>query len=206
LWPQALGFNVNTKNITKTPSESLKMNGIKWNSEEKKKEDEIIMPSQREKLHKKKLTFKTISIFFLSNLLTAMLFTTCNNEGGPDVSKQISHYKIHEGYQKIQIPLQVYVSFPQNTDEIPIGLYSPSKKMIVKKAFLHPMPKDEKEASFSNMGSDGGATMDTMIEVKKEDLALIIGLKEKYLLAYPFNDAPLKSITHTEKNSYEITF
>lgn len=177
------------------------MNGIE--SEKKVK----ILPSEKDKIIKKKLHFKLITCILVSNIFVIILFYSFTSKKEELSNTDKNKYKqTPKGFKRIRLPLKLFVPL-LGPKKIPVSIYSKEKELIVKKAYLLPITDEKKGPDISYVEDHYSNTQFT-IEVPYKDLKRIIALKDQILMAYPYLDSPfhLKKASRKREQIYEIIF
>lgn len=146
---------------------------------------------------KRRQNIKLALCLISSNLLLALAFTLFEKEEQTQMSTTALERTFHENYERLNLPLDLKIIYSSKDKEIPISIFSEDKKLLVKKAFLHPELSPEENES-----------KEFVIEIPKTSLDKVIAYQGNKLLAYPeiqTNEIP--PIPQVSKGEgYEITF
>ena len=152
----------------------------------------------------RKQNFKLLICLISSNFLFFILFSFFGSESPKNVSEKMATRIFHAGYQRLKLNISSHVAYADSDSEIPISLYSPSKTLIISKAYLHPHLK--KEVSSSDFKSEKNED-EFLVEIKEDQIAKLMTHQGEVLSAYP-QVAEVKNSTNNfkEGESYEINF
>ncbi len=146
---------------------------------------------------KRRQNIKLALCLLSSNLLLILAFTLFGKEEKTPTNSSVLERAFHENYERLNLPLELKIIYSSQDKEIPISIFSEDKKLLVKKAFLHPelTPNENESKEF-------------VIEIPKTSLDRVIAYQGDKLLAYPeiqTNEiSPVTKVSRGEE--YEITF
>lgn len=149
---------------------------------------------------KKKDKFKLLSTIIVSNIFVAVLFYI-NGPSSKDSTdlgqtKTVTTKITHQNHQILELPLKLYFSEKILLNaETPVSLISEEGKVLIKKAFLHDLTKEE--------------TLDVpakfKIEISNLDLLKVHQKTGEVMIAIPYVDEKKVANKHLE-SKYEMHF
>lgn len=144
---------------------------------------------------KRAMAFKAIISILLSNALLFFLLTGESGQEGRDgletegiQASSRAELPVHEGFEKLLLPVEVFVPLSPGKQEYPVGLYDGEHRLVVPLAYLHP---DFKKASLSEMMEAGAPLM--VAEVPQGQLKALLKIVatnsgQGKVLAFPYQE------------------
>lgn len=146
---------------------------------------------------KRRQNIKLAICLLSSNLLLVFAFTFFGKEEKIQATSLTPERVFHENYERLNLPLELKIVYSSQDREIPISIFTEDKKLLVKKAFLHP-----------ELSSEKNDEKEFVIEIPKISLEKVIAYQGSKLLVYPeiqmHETKPLALAPRGEE--YEITF
>ncbi len=163
------------------------MNGISSNLKEELKKTSNSKNKDRLKF------FVTIIV---TNALVALICLPAKESSS--VKKEDTTRTLHANHKMLILPLTLLLSINDSEKEIPVTLISKTKKIIVKKAFLHSKEKN-------SLSIDDHETNRFKIEIPENELEISHVLLEEEMIAVPYveNKKNAKP-AQTQGSKYEI--
>lgn len=162
------------------------MNGISSNLKEELKKTS-------NSKHKDRLKF--FATIIVTNALVALICLP--SERSISEKKEVTSRTVHTNHKMLILPLTLLLSIADEEKEIPVTLISKTKKIIVKKAFLHTKENN-------SLSRDGEASR-FKIEIPESELETSRVLLEEEMIAVPYveNKKIYKSVNY-QGSKYEI--
>ena len=146
---------------------------------------------------KRRQNIKLALCLVSSNLLLLFIFSFFGKEDKIQLTSPIQERAFHENYERLNLPMELKIVYSPQDKDIPVSIFSEDKKLLVKKAFLHP-----------ELSSEKNEEKEFVIEIPKASLEKVIAYQGSKLLAYPeIQTEDSKPIALGPRGvEYEITF
>ena len=146
---------------------------------------------------KRRQNIKLALCLVSSNLLLILAFTLLGKEEKVQALSPIQERAFHENYERLNLPMELKIVYSPQDKDISVSIFSEDKKLLVKKAFLHP-----------ELSSEKNEEKEFVIEIPKASLEKVIAYQGSKLLAYPeIQTEDSKPIALGPRGvEYEITF
>ncbi len=162
------------------------MNGISSNLKEELKKTSN---------SKNKDRLKFVSMILVTNILVALICLP--GEDAPIVKKNDNSRTFHAHHKMLILPLTPLLSIANEEKEIPVTLISKTKKIIVKKAFLHNQQNESKP--------NDGEVNRFKIEIPESELETSRVLIEEDMIAVPYvENKKFAKAVKKQGSKYEI--
>ncbi len=152
---------------------------------------------------KRKQNFKLLACLLCSNLLLLLLFSFFGNKSEAKTSSNENLQIFHAGYERLKLKIITHIAYNNNDKEIPISLYSKTKKLIIARAYLHLNTEEETSSDLKNENNE----QIFLVEIPNDQLTKLIDHQDESLSAYPVTSIQ-KTISPavSQGENYEISF